>query len=66
MKKKEVRWISRDMEGDYEIWKRRPRRSGIYWASGNLISILCDDLKNYAGIVLAPGSLAKVTIERQY
>ena len=68
MRKTETRWISRDMDGCYAMWKKKPSYSEFaYWqrvknsfiqGSSGQFSPLC--------INLVCGGLAKITIERLY
>lgn len=69
MRKKEVRWISRDKKSNFGfqfLWDVKPtlEDDGYYRENGNLDTHLGhgSELK----IKLKKGGLAKVTIERQY
>lgn len=78
MRKKEVRWISRDMGVEnVEIWDVRPKKiGGVYVnpkskslglakCTEGRISRTCG-LGAWAAIIIKAGGLARVTIERQY
>jgi len=62
MKKKEVRWISRDSNGLYMQWTVKPqwRRTKEY--TGKEYISHSASTKPYCGIVLKLGGLAKITI----
>ena len=70
MKKKETRWISRDMDGKYDVWKIKPRWSkedGQWECIKNHSTILRDaELNERQDVTLKRGGLAKLTIKRQY
>lgn len=67
MKKKIVRWLSRDSDGLYMTWETKPQwrlkhkqYTGTNYISGSASS------RPEIDINLKRGGLAKVTIERQY
>lgn len=73
MKKKEVRWISRDKGicDRTEIWFIKPKIfDGEYYnpKTHNSVGRICRicSLEANTGVSLKKGGLAKVTIERQY
>lgn len=71
MKRKEVRWISRDRSGRWDFWKKKPHKArGTWWGGRNEPALpspdLMDDFTEVFGIDVACGGLAKVTIKRQY
>jgi len=70
MKKKEIRWISRDI--DYSLWMKKPkynRKEGLFelnnrWDS--YMKVCAGELESAVNLKLKRGGLAKITIERQY
>lgn len=71
MRKKEIRWISRDGKQarcpEYACWVTEPTmtvENGPYFGKGYIYGTSKDE--NDLGIELIEGGLAKVTIERQY
>lgn len=68
MRKKEVRWVSRDSTQDtkYACWRKHPEKGvdGIWRHDDGAVSVR--RIGEYLGIELEPGGLAKITIERQY
>lgn len=73
MRKKEVRWISRDSDGNHDIWFNKPYKSrGTWWGTKDEPNTLENrsrvayEFVDNVGIIIAASGLAKVTIERQY
>lgn len=68
MKKKEIRWLSRDDDGRYDTWSKQPKEDEggyICSQSGTIITREATE-KERLGIILQRRRLAKITIERQY
>jgi hypothetical protein len=74
MRKKEVRWISRDRDSNkVEIWRIKPKLKYGEYINPNpevscfegLIKDICN-IQLYTGLEIKRGGLAKVTIERMY
>lgn len=72
MRKTEVRWVSRDDDGRYDVWRNEPQKNkvGEWWGG-----VFNDDpldihsatiVEKILAISLRKGHLAKITIERQY
>lgn len=67
MRKKEVRWISRDFDRSvYEVWYYEPNITDGWWRGRGYICQLSGMAAHSMRIKLKSGGLAKVTIERQY
>lgn len=74
MKKKEIRWASRDNAGGrHDLWMKKPHKTNGAWfgaenephAVGSENDLAYDFITE-TGILLKEGGLAKITIERQY
>jgi len=66
MRQKVTRWVSRDMDGNYAMWLKKPKYiTGLKEYEGSAADSLSfgDHLLN---LNLACGGLAKITIERLY
>lgn len=68
MKKQEIKWISRDEDGTYIVWKKKPKMvDGDYNCDvGHGIIQRGADSWERCGINLKCGGLAKVIIRRRY
>lgn len=69
MKSKEVKWISRDADGGYAVWKKKPQKgddgSWDCMEENGIIQIGADSWERL-GINLACGALAKVVVTKEY
>lgn len=67
MRQKVIRWVSRDDDGNYAMWIKKPKYTiGLKEYEGNAYipsSLLYGDLFE---LNLACGGIAKITIERGY
>lgn len=68
MKKIEVKWVSRDKDGTYDIWSKEPKKTNGFYECSQSSSIICRDAQTNErfDIRLQRGGLAKIIIERQY
>ena len=72
MRKKEVRWLSRDRNGRHDLWAKKPHKARDAWwgAKGEPYrpgrNEAAYEFADKTGINLTCGGLAKITIERQY
>lgn len=65
MKKQETRWISRDDDGTYIVWKKKPKMVDGNYDGYGIIQRNADSWER-CGVTLKCGKLAKVIIRRQY
>lgn len=66
MRKKEVRWISRDKSGIYACFEKEPQKNTHGAYNDNSYIPGTSGIDNIWNITMRKGSLAKITIERQY
>lgn len=66
MKKQEIKWVSRDDDGTYVVWKKKPKLNNDGCYDGYGIIQRGASPWERLGINLKCGGLAKVVVKRQY